>query len=81
MLGLGRKNKQTNLNFSTGIIVIQRPQPLAGFVLGCPKFNSSVMLVNLANWFASGQLGFFTLWAAMKSTGLPVLVLPLDDSV
>ena len=39
------------------------------------------MLVNLANWFASGQLVFFTLWAAMKSTGLPVLVLPLDDSV
>lgn len=47
------------------------PERQLDFVLGSPKFSSLVMLViKIANWFASGQLGFLTLGATMKTTGL-----------
>ena len=31
-----------------------------------------MLVIKIANWFASGQLGFLTLGATVKTTGLPV---------
>ena len=66
-----------------------RPNYSPGFVLGSSELNSSFAIVN-ANWFASGQSGFFTFLCLFQlfvsavnvghnalPIGSPVIVLPL----
>ena len=46
-------------------------------VLCRPKVNSLVTLVDSPRFASVGQLGFLNFWAKMKTTCLPVILLPL----
>ena len=54
--------------------------PLSGFVLGNPEFNSSTAL-SIANWSASDQLGFLTVYVLFEIFGYLFTVSPISTTV
>ena len=55
---------------------------LSGFVLGSPEFNSSAALCKYyANWSASGQLGFLTVYVLFAIFSYLFTVSPVSTTV